>query len=131
MAKATITVPQRTYQPGVRTVELPNLTTDDNGIEILMTRVSWPDTGGNVITGLVEGSNDNDQTRFELTEFGWPGGDLTNPRTGLPVTASGQRCYWPETYDAQGNAVPKRPGRVFVTITNTVAITTAITLKGL
>lgn len=131
MAKATRSVPQNTYAPGTREVELPNLTTDDNGIDMQFTRVSWPVNGGvDVVTGSIDGTDDNDATRYNLTVFSFPGGDQTNPRTGLPVTYSGVHCYWPEAY-VNGVTVPKRPGRVFVTITNPVTITTAITLTGL
>jgi hypothetical protein len=129
MAKATITVTSRVYAIGTREVELPNLTTDDNGIRIDFTRESWP-VGADVITGVVEGSNDNDATRFPLAPFRFDGGDQVNPRTGLPVLSCGQLWTWPESYDSQGNAIPHRPGRVFVTVTNSVSLRTAITLTG-
>lgn len=129
-AKSQITVPSRLYQPGTRTVDLPNLTTDDNGIQIQLTRESWPDTGSDVLTGTIEGSNDGLEF-FELTRFNYAGGVQINPRTGLEFTTCGPSVYWPETYDANGVATPHRPGQVRATITNSVALRTAITLTGL
>lgn len=130
MAKSTITVPSRSYNPGTRTVTIPNLSTDDNGIKIVLTRESWAATGSDVISGIISGSNDAGATWFELTRFSYVGGDLTNPRTGLPITTCGPTVYWPETYDAQGVAIPHRPGQVKADLTNTVTLTTAITLQG-
>lgn len=124
MAKASISVPSRTYQPGTRTVVLPDLTSDDNGAQITMTRESWQDTGGDIISGLVEGSNDG-ATWFALMSFAYPGGDEINPRTGQPVLFVQPTVTWPES-----NGVPQRPAQVRATITNTVALTTAITLAG-
>lgn len=124
MAKATITVPSRVYAAGSRQVELPNLTTDDNGIKCEFTRESWP-IGSDVLSGLIEGSNDNDQTRFTLAPFSFDGGDAINAKTGQPVLTSWFIVTWPER-----DGVPQRPGRVFATITNTVSLRTAVTLSG-
>lgn len=124
MAKATITVPSRVYAAGTREVELPNLTTDDGGIKCNFTRESWA-VGSNVLSGLIEGSNDNGVTRFSLAPFSFDGGDVINAKTGQPVTDSWFVVTWPERND-----VPQRPGRVFATITNSVSLRTAITLSG-
>jgi hypothetical protein len=131
MAKATITVPSTSYAPGSRTVNLPNLTTDDNGILVSLTREAWPDTGSDVISGVIEGSNDAGATWFELTRFSYAGGVMVNPRSSQVVATCGPKVYWPETYDANGVATPKRPGQVRARIINTVTLTTAVTLTGL
>lgn len=130
MAKSTITVSSRSYSPGTRTVTIPNLSTDDNGIKIILTRESWPDTGSDVISGIISGSNDAGATWFELTRFSYAGGDMVNPRTHQPVLTSGPTVYWPESYDDQGVATPHRPDQVRAELTNTVTLTTAITLQG-
>ena len=130
MAKSSISVPSRSYSPGTRTVNLPNLSTDDNGINIAMTRESWPDTGSDVITGQIDGSSDGGATWNNLTTFNFAGGVQINGRTGQVVTASGVTVSWPETYDEQGNATPQRPAQVRAVITNTVTLTTAITVQG-
>lgn len=129
MAKATITVPSRVYAAGTREVELPNLTTDDGGIKCEFTRESWP-VGSPVMTGLVEGSDDNDVTRYSLAPFAFDGGDAINAKTGQPVLTSWFIVTWPERNDGNGNFIPQRPGRVFATITNSVSLRTAITLSG-
>jgi hypothetical protein len=129
MAKASFSVPSTLYTAATREVELPNLTTDDNGIRINFTRESWP-VGTGILSGFIEGSNDNNATRFPLAPFTFDGGDQINPRTGQPVLSCGQLWTWPESYDSQGNAIPRRPGRVFVTVTNSVSLRTAITLTG-
>jgi hypothetical protein len=128
MAKSSITVPSQAYTPGTRTVNLPNLTTDDNGIRINMTRESWPDTGSNIITGTIEASDDGVTWR-NMTVFGYPGGNQINPRTGQPVLVSSVAVYWPER-TVGGVAVPQRPAQVRATVTNTVTLTTALSLIG-
>jgi hypothetical protein len=127
MAKASITVPSQSYSPGTRTVNLPNLTTDDNGITITLTRESWP-IGSNIISGVIEGSNDG-VNWFELTRFSWDGGDQINPRTGLPVTAQWVSVSWPEKL-INGVMTPQRPAQARARVTNTVTLTTAITVAG-
>src|SRR4051812_36061612 len=116
MAKSSITVPSRVYAAGTRTVNLPNLTTDDNGVQIIFTRESWalasPDPEVEVITGLVEGT-DNGTDWYTLGgPFGYAGGVMTNHRTGLEVLTCGPTISWPERYDGQGNAIPQRPAEV-------------------
>ena len=130
MAKATISVPSTVYAPGTRTVVLPNLTTDDNGINIALTREAWTDTGEDVISGTIDGSNDGGATWFNLTTFNYVGGTMINPRTSQVVATCGLRAYWPERYDANGVASPQRPGQVRAVITNTVSLRTAVTLTG-
>jgi hypothetical protein len=100
MAKSIVQVPSRLYAADVRTVNIPNLSTDDNGIQIVLTRESWPDTGAAVLSGTIEGTNDGGLTWFNLTTFSYAGGDQVNTRTGLPVTTCGPTVYWPESYDA-------------------------------
>lgn len=129
MAKSNITVPSRVYAPGSRQVAIPNLTTDDNGISVTLTRESWP-AGSDIVSGVIEASDDGATWR-ELTRFSWDGGDQVNPRTGLPVTAQTLRVYWPERNDGSGSLVPQRPAQVRASITNTVSVQTAITLQGL
>lgn len=129
MAKASVTVPSRSYQPGTRTVVLPDLTADDNGVQITLTRESWPATGGDILSGTVEGSDDAGATWYELTRFSYPGGDQINPRTGQPVLTCGPTAYWPER-TINGVAVPQRPGQVRAVVSNTVTLTTGITLSG-
>lgn len=134
MAKATITVPSRVYQAGAHPpVILPNLTSDDNGVRISFTRETWPDPGGlgaEILSGKIEGSDDGGNTWYGLCVFGYAGGDMTNPKTQLPVTVCGPTVFWPERNDGSGNMVPQRPGQVRATVTNTVALRTAITLDG-
>lgn len=129
MAKSIVSVPSGQYQPGTRTVDVPNLSSDDKGIEVAFTRESWP-SGDSVLSGVIEGSNDG-ATWFELSRFDYPGGDQINPRTGQPVTASMLRVYWPERNDGSGNFIPQRPQGVRSSITNSVVLRTAITLRGL
>lgn len=129
MAKATITVSSRVYTPATRTVILPNLTADDAGVKIILTREAWLDTGSEIVTGSIEGTNDAWATSFNLTVFGYVGGVMLNPRTGLPVLTVEPTAYWPET-TIDGVAVPQRPQEVRLVITNTVTLTTAITLTG-
>lgn len=132
MAKSIVTVSSRIYAPGSRTVNIPNLTTDDNGIKISLTREAWvdgPPAGAEIITGLIETSNDGN-TWQPLLVFGYAGGDMTNPKTGLPVTACGPTVFWPERNDGNGNMIPQRPAQVRASITNTVSLRTAITLEG-
>lgn len=130
MAKSIIQIVSRVYQPGVRTVNLPNLTTDDNGITITFTRESWPlGDGSDILMGIISGSNDG--VNFdELGQFSYAGGDQINPRTHLPVTQTVYSVEWPSRNDGQGNFIPERPAQVKAEITNTVALTTAITLAG-
>lgn len=128
MAKASFSVPQQLYSAGTREIELPNLTSDDLGVKISLTRVAWQDTGSPVIIGSIDASNDNGATRFNLTEFNYNGGAMTD-RLGNPVNACGPTVYWPEKA-VNGVLVPQRPGRVWATLTNTVPLTTAITLTG-
>lgn len=129
MAKSSIVVPSRVYAAGTRTVNLPNLTTDDNGVHVDFTRESWA-VGTNILTGVIEGSNDSGVTWFNLTVFAYNGGDEINPRTQQPVLSSGVTCYWPESYDSQGNAIPHRPTDVRATVTNTVSLRTQVSLTG-
>lgn len=130
MAKATITVSSRVYQPGSRSVVLPNLTTDDNGIKISLTRESWPDqAGAEILSGLIEGSDDGGATYYGLCVFGYAGGNMTNPKTGQPVTVCGPTVYWPER-NINGVMTPQRPSQVRATLSNTVALQTAVTLDG-
>lgn len=130
-AKSQVTVPSRLYQPGTRQVNVPNITTDDNGMNISLTRESWPDTGSDVISGMIEGSNDGTDF-FELTRFNYVGGTLINSKTGQVITTCGPSVYWPERYDPGTDTfIPQRPAQVRATITNTVALQTAITLSGL
>jgi hypothetical protein len=124
MAKATITVPSRVYAADTRDVELPNLTSDDAGVKIQLTRENWADTGSPVVFGIIQGSNDNGATRFELCSFAYVGGVMVN-KFGQTVTVCGPTCYWTEH-----SGVPQRPGRVWLNITNTVSLRTAITLTG-
>lgn len=128
MAKSVVTVPSRSYNPGTRTASIPNLSTDDNGIQIILTRESWP-VGTDILSGSIDGSNDG-TTWFNLTVFSYDGGDQINPRTGQLVTTCGPTVYWPERNDGSGNAVPQRPQSVRGTVTNTARLTTAITLQG-
>jgi len=130
MAKTTITIPSRSYAPATRTVAVPDLTTDDNGIEILLTRESWPDVG-EIISGVIEFSNDGGATWELLNPFGpFVGGIMLNPRTGQVVPTSGLRTYWPENF-VNGVWVPQRPAQVRAVATNTVTLTTAVTVNGL
>ena len=126
MAKSFVTVPSRQYTAGSRSVNIPNLSTDDNGIQITLTRESWPDTGSDIISGVIEGTNDSGSTWFGLAPFSYPDGDQINPRTQQPVTAEVFRVYWPER-----GGVPQRPQGVRATVANTVTINTAITVEGL
>lgn len=128
MAKSIVTVPSRSYQPGTRTVNLPNLSTDDNGIKISLTRESWPE-GSDIITGNIDGSNDGVEW-FNLAPFSCDGGVQINGRTGQVVLTSGTEVTWPLRNDGQGNAIPQRPAQVRAVITNTVTLTTGITLEG-
>ena len=128
MAKAIITVNSKVYQPGTRTVTLPDLTSDDNGVKIILTRESWTDTGSDVLSGVMEGSDDGIAWR-EMMRFAYPGGDIINPRTGQLVTTCGPTRYWDER-DVNGVMTPQRPAQVRVTVTNTVALRTGITLQG-
>lgn len=128
MAKSSVTISSRSYTPGTREIAVPNLTTDDNGIRIDMTRESWTDTGANIITGTIEASDDGVTWR-KLTEFAYPGGNQINPRTGQPVLVSAIAVYWPER-TINGIAVPQRPAQVRATVTNTVTLTTALSLNG-
>lgn len=132
MAKAIITVPSHTYAAGSRSVLLPNLTTDDNGVTITFTRESWPlGDGSNILSGVISGSNDGGVTfPIALGAFAWPGGDQINPRTSQPVTTSVYSLEWPQTDNGDGTTTPQRPQQVKADITNTVALTTAITLTG-
>jgi hypothetical protein len=127
MAKASITIPSQSYTPNTRTVNLPNLTTDDNGITITLTRESWP-VGSNIISGFIEGSDDG-VNWFGLTQFSWDGGDQINPRTGLPVLTQWVSVSWPEKL-VNGVMVPQRPAQARARVTNTVTLTTAITVAG-
>lgn len=129
MAKAIVQVASRVYQPGERVVNLPDLTSDDNGVQIVFTRENWPDTGADVISGIISGSNDGTNW-FELTRFNYAGGNMINPRTKQPVLTCGPSVHWPEVYDQNGNATPERPAQVRADITNTAALRTAITLQG-
>jgi hypothetical protein len=129
LAKSSLTVPSRSYAPGTRTVTIPDITTDDNGIKIALTRESWPDTGGDVITGQIDGSDDGGATWYNLTVFGYPGGEQINPRTGQVVTSCGPSVSWPERY-VDGVTIPQRPQQVRAILTNLVTLTTAITLTG-
>ena len=131
LAKSSLTVPSRSYAPGTRTVTIPDITTDDNGIKIALTRENWPDTGSEVITGQIDGSDDGGSTWYNLTVFGYEGGQQINPRTGQVVTSCGPSVSWPERYDGQGNATPQRPQQVRAILTNTTTLTTAITLTGI
>lgn len=129
MAKSSITVPSRVYAAGTRTVNLPNLTTDDNGVRVDFTREAWP-IGTDILTGVIEGSNDGGATWFNLTTFNYDGGVMTNPRTGQPVLSCGPAVTWPEGYDANGSPVPRRPTDVRSTLTNTVSLRTQVSLIG-
>jgi hypothetical protein len=124
MAKATISIASALYPAGTRSVELPNLSSDDLGIKITLTRESWPDTGSDVVSGIFEQSEDGN-TWASMGTFGYVGGTMTNPRTGQVVTSCGPTRYWDEF-----NGVPHRPAHVRLTITNTVSLQTAITLTG-
>lgn len=124
MAKATISIPETSYTPGSRTVTLPDLTSDDNGIQARLTIVNWPDTGGDILSLQFQGSDDGNNW-FDLANFSYPGGVHIHPRTGLPVPAALPTVYWP-----QRNGIPQRPFRARVIATNTVTLTTAITLTG-
>lgn len=131
MAKASIFIPSNVYTPNTRSVILPNLTSDDNGVKVILTREAWPDTGDVIVSGVIEGSNDNWATSFNLTSFAYAGGVMINPRTLLPVLTVEPTAYWPETYDpVTGVATPLRPAQVRMVVTNTVTITTSITLTG-
>lgn len=133
MAKSTISVPSRLYTPGTRTVNLPDLTTDDNGAVITMSRESWPLAPvptDDILSVQIDGSNDGGATWFNLGGFSCPGGDLINPWTHLPVTELSSKIYWPSR-EIDGVDVPQRPGSVRATFVNTVALQTAITLAGL
>jgi hypothetical protein len=139
VAKAFVNVPSRVYAPsGVlgsgteRVVSLPNLTSDDNGIKISFTRESWPDgppASAEILSGIIEGSNDG-VTFFGLCEFGYAGGNMTNPKTGLPVTVCGPTVFWPER-TVNNVAVPQRPNQVQARIANSVSLRTGITLEGI
>lgn len=124
MAKATITIASQVYPAATRSVELPNLSSDDNGIKIDLTREAWPDTGSDVVIGSWEQSEDG-TTWASMGTFSYVGGVMTNPRTGLTVTSCGPTRYWDEL-----NGIPHRPAHVRLTITNTVSLRTAITLTG-
>ena len=124
MAKATISIPSQSYTPNTRTVTLPNLTTDDNGISATLTRESWPDTGGDILTIQFQGSDDGTNF-YDLARFTYAGGDQINSHTGQPVTFIKPTVEWPAR-----NGVPQRPSKARAIITNTVTITTAITLTG-
>jgi hypothetical protein len=140
VAKAKVTVPSRVYAPSgaldsgnERIVSLPNLTTDDNGVKITFTRESWPDgppAGAEILSGVIEGSDDGGQTFYGLCVFGYAGGDMTNPKTGLPVTVCGPTVGWPEKNDGNGNMIPQRPAQVQARIANSVTLRTGITLEG-
>lgn len=138
MAKAKVIVPSRVYAASgalgsgnERIVSLPNLTSDDNGVKITFTRESWPDqAGAEILSGIIEGSDDNWQTKYALCLFGYAGGDMTNPKTGQPVTSCGPTVFWPERNDGNGNMIPQRPGQVQARIANSVSLRTGITLEG-
>lgn len=127
MAKATITVSSRVYAAGTRSVELPNLTSDDNGINISLTREAWTDTGGIVLTIQVEGS-DNGVDRYDMAATSFVGGVMLN-RQGQPQLTCGISVYWPEK-NIGGVFVPQRPANVYATLTNAVSLRTAVTLTG-
>jgi hypothetical protein len=138
VAKAKVAVASRNYAPSgalgsgsERAVSLPNLTSDDTGVKITFTRESWPDqAGAEILSGIIEGSNDGGQTWDALCLFGYAGGDMTNPKTGLPVTSCGPTVYWPERNDGNGNMIPQRPAQVQARIANSVTLRTGITLEG-
>jgi hypothetical protein len=127
-AKSQITIPSRLYQPGTRGVDLPNLTTDDNGLVVSFTRENWPvdpvDANAYVLFGVIRWI-DPFSGAESATPFGWPGGDQINPRTGQPVTVSSFKAYWPER-----DGIAQRPATVHADVTNSVALNTAITLQG-
>ena len=125
MAKATIIVPSRSYTPGVRTVTLPNLSSDDHGVNVSLTRESWPDTGSDVLSFTIEGSDDG-VVWSGLAVYSIAGGDMVNSRTGLPTLTCGLTVVWPDV-TGQG---PQRPAQVRAVITNVVTLTTAVTLSG-
>lgn len=129
MAKSSIVVPSRIYAAGTRTVNLPNLTSDDNGVRVDFTREAWP-AGTDILTGVIEGSNDGGATWFNLTTFNYDGGVMTNPRTGQTVLSCGPTAYWPESYDSNGIATPHRPTDVRATLTNTVSLRAQVSLLG-
>ena len=128
MAKASISIPSRSYAPGTRGVDLPNLTTDDNGVVVSFTRESWPvdpvDANVNVLFGVIRWTDPFSGDESD-TPFGWPGGNQINPRTGQPVTVSSFKVYWPER-----DGVAQRPANVHADVTNSVTLNTAITVQG-
>lgn len=128
MAKATITVASRVYAAGTRSVELPNLTSDDRGVDLSLTREAWQDTGSPVLTIQFEASDNGDVSRYALAGTAFVGGTMLNRQGGTQLTC-GLRVYWPER-NIDGVMVPQRPAQVFATLTNTVSLRTAITLTG-
>lgn len=128
MAKASISVASRQYQPGTRTVVLPDLTADDSGIKVTLTREGWP-AGDDIILGVIESSNGG-AVWLEMARVIYAGGVQLDPRTGQVVDTCGPSIYWPER-KIDGFLIPQRPAQVRITVTNTVRLTTAISLTGL
>lgn len=130
MAKSIVTVASRVYAPGTRSILLPNLTADDNGVKISLTREGWPDTGADVVAAIILGSDDGGATWYELMRFSYVGGVMTNPRTGQVVSVCGPTVFWPQRNDGSGNFILQRPGQARADVTNFASLRTAITLEG-
>lgn len=115
-----IDLPQQSYTPNTRS-QTANVDVGFIEFTVRLTRVGWPVNGGaDIVTVLVEISFDAGATFPHKAQLTAKGGNLVFNSTGLPINATEMTFSMPQPANVNR--------RVRVTITNTVTLTSAVSL---
>ncbi len=117
-----LAVNARNYPAGTQTTPVATIPVGVETVRIGLSRESWPDTGGDVVSAMVDLSLDGGVT-WQSDYFGFTaaGGTLIG-RSGAPILISWTQMPIPEPANAN------RRARARVTLT--APLRTAITIEG-